>query len=250
MWFFVSLGKPRVSYSLGTEFNHNLAPPISKLPSWHSFTNPTVSNEVTVPKQWDPGVAWEQKSLGQKWHLMLCFPSPLEGSVQSLQRTVAFTALQCQHEVKILIPPTGLSSVAASSPCDFQVLLLQTLWEGQQNPKAGEVMLPTARINDERTATHSLSLQLFILKAALEQQNCRAEGTGTSHALLSPLPWPAFPVRGFMCSNCWTCVKASPRAQFTLRCQQFPPPESAFCFYHTLPPVRIPHTERDSSKTK
>lgn len=48
MWFFVSLGKPRVSYSLGTEFSHNLAPPISKLPSWHSFTNPTVSNEVTV----------------------------------------------------------------------------------------------------------------------------------------------------------------------------------------------------------
>lgn len=49
MWFFVSLGKPQVSYSLGTEFNHNLVPPIFKLPNRQSFTNPTVSNEVTVP---------------------------------------------------------------------------------------------------------------------------------------------------------------------------------------------------------
>lgn len=96
--------------------------------------------------------------------------------------------MQCQHQEKIIIPQTGLSSVAASSPCDFQVLLLQTPWEGQQNPKAGEVMLPTACINDERTAAHSLSLQLFILKAALEQLNCWAEGTGTSYTLLSPFP--------------------------------------------------------------
>lgn len=183
MWFFVSLGKPQVSYSLGTEFNHNLAPPISKLPNRHSFTNPLCQMKYLSLQQWDQGVAWEQKSLGQKWHLMLCFPSPLEGSVQNLQRTVAFTDLQCQHQEKIIIPQPGLSSVAASSPCDFQVLLLQTPWEGQQNPKAGEVMLPTACIKDGRTATHSLSLQLFILKAALEQQNCWAEGTGTSQAL-------------------------------------------------------------------
>lgn len=106
-----------------------------------------------------------------------------------------------------------------------------------------------------KTATHSLSLQLFILKAALEQHNCWAEGTGPFHALLSPFPWSAFPPRGFICSNWWTCVKVlSPRAQFTLGCQQFLPPESAFCFYYTLPSIRhssyLTLPERDLSKSK
>lgn len=84
--------------------------------------------------------------------------------------------------------------------------------------------------------------------AAPEQQNHwgEAQALPTQCSLRSH---DQHSLQGVICSNWWTRVKAlSLRVQFTLVCQESLPPQSAFCFYYTLPSLSH-SSNRHSSKS-